>query len=95
MVRVVHTAISGFESMCGRGAVTNQSENNINDINVLEFYHVIRWNLCLLWSIRRLIPCKRCMLCSLFESTASQLLDASVAAGPPTGLSRLGACTRT
>jgi len=23
----------------------DQSENNINDINVLEFYHVIRWNL--------------------------------------------------
>ena len=23
----------------------DQSENNINDINVLAFYHVIRWNL--------------------------------------------------
>jgi hypothetical protein len=45
MVRVVHTAISGFESMFGRGAVARSVRNNINDINVLEFYHVIRWNL--------------------------------------------------
>ena len=27
------------------GQSPDQSENNINDINVLEFYHVIRWNL--------------------------------------------------
>jgi hypothetical protein len=45
MVRVVHTAISGFESMFGRGVITRPYRNNINDINVLEFYHVIRWNL--------------------------------------------------
>ena len=45
MVRVVHTAISGFESMFDEVQSPDQSENNINDINVLEFYHVIRWNL--------------------------------------------------
>jgi len=51
MVRVVHTAIPDFESMCGRGAAPDRSENSINDINVLAFYHLIRWNL-KFWGLR-------------------------------------------
>ena len=45
MVRVVHTAFPVSRACLDEVQSPDQSENNINDINVLEFYHLIRWNL--------------------------------------------------
>jgi hypothetical protein len=45
MVRVVHTAISCFDSILDEAQSPDQSGNNVSNLNELVFYHLIWWNL--------------------------------------------------
>jgi hypothetical protein len=44
MVRAVHIALSCVDIILDEVQSPDHSENNINNINALEFYHLIRWN---------------------------------------------------
>jgi len=43
MVRVVHTAISCFDSILDEAQSPDQSGNNVSNLNELVFYHLIWW----------------------------------------------------
>jgi hypothetical protein len=45
MVRAAHAVMSCVDILCGRNSVARMAKDNMNNINVLAFYHEIRWNL--------------------------------------------------
>jgi hypothetical protein len=45
MVRAAHAVMSRVDILCGRDSVARIAKANMNNINVLAFYHEIRWNL--------------------------------------------------